>query len=56
MYGSIPLGSGLAGLLGESLGTRPAATALGALLLVCSLLPMLTRPIRTLTTVIQVNT
>lgn len=55
MYGSIPLGSALAGVLGESLGTRPAA-ATGALLLACSLLPMLTRPIRTLTTVTQPTT
>lgn len=54
MYGSIPLGSGLAGVLGESLGTRPAA-ATGALLLASSLLPMLTRHIRTLTTVTQPN-
>lgn len=48
MYGSIPLGGALAGVLGESLGTRLAA-AVGAVLLACSILPMLTRPIRTLT-------
>ncbi|WP_172669741.1 MFS transporter [Arsenicicoccus sp. oral taxon 190] len=48
MYGSIPLGGALAGVLGESLGTR-RATAAGAVLLACSILPMLTRHIRTLT-------
>lgn len=47
MYGSIPLGGALAGVLGQSLGTR-YATAVGALLLACSILPMLTRHIRTL--------
>lgn len=50
MYGSIPLGGALAGVLGESLGTR-AATATGAILLACSILPMLSRHIRRLTTV-----
>lgn len=49
MYGSIPLGGILAGLFGEWLGTRSAAAA-GALLLACSILPMLTRAIRSLTT------
>lgn len=54
MYGSIPLGGILAGVLGEWLGTR-SGTAAGALLLACSILPMLTRAIRTLTTPAQSN-
>lgn len=48
MYGSIPLGGILAGLLGEALGAR-TATTIGALLLAASITPMLTRHIRTLT-------
>ncbi len=47
MYGSIPLGSLLAGVVGEGLGTR-AAVVVGAVGLVISILPMATRPIRTL--------
>ena len=49
MYGSIPVGAALAGVLGEGLGTR-AAIALGALGLAFSALPMLTRRIRALPT------
>lgn len=49
MYGVIPLGGALAGVLGEELGTREA-TAVGALLMTCSVIPMLTRHIRRLTT------
>lgn len=48
MYGSIPIGGVLAGLLGEALGTR-LATVAGAGLLACSILPMLTPHIRGLT-------
>lgn len=55
MYGSIPLGGILAGVLGEWLGTRGAA-ATGALLLAESIAPMLTRAIRTLTTPAQSTT
>lgn len=55
MYGSIPLGGILAGVLGEWLGTR-SATAAGALMLACSILPILTRAIRTLTTPAQSTT
>ena len=49
MYGSIPIGTALAGGLGEALGTR-AAVALGALGLGLSALPMFARRIRALPT------
>lgn len=45
MYGSIPLGSLLAGVAGELLGTRAAVLA-GAVGLLFSMLPMTSRPIR----------
>lgn len=48
MYGSIPIGGVLAGVLGEALGARPAAI-IGALLMCLSVTPMLPRSIRTLT-------
>lgn len=47
MYGSIPLGSALAGLIGEALGTR-TGVILGAVGLAISALPMMTRQVRTL--------
>lgn len=45
MYGSIPLGSALAGLVGETLGTR-SGVFLGAVGLAFSALPMLTSRVR----------
>ena len=48
MYGSIPIGGVLAGVLGEAVGARPAAI-IGALLMCLSVTPMLPRSIRTLT-------
>ena len=47
MYGSIPIGSALAGVIGELVGTR-AGALVGAGGLALSALPMLTRRIRTL--------
>ncbi len=47
MYGSIPIGSALAGVVGVLAGTR-AAVLVGAVGLALSALPMLTRRIRTL--------
>ena len=44
MYGSTPLGSAIAGILGQHYGTR-AATLAGALGMLCSMLPMLTRTV-----------
>lgn len=44
MYGSIPIGSALAGFLGQTLGTR-LATAIGAILLIVSIIPMVSRRI-----------
>lgn len=44
MYGSIPVGSALAGVLGQHWGTR-AATLAGACLMLASALPMLSRRI-----------
>ncbi|MCM0622859.1 MFS transporter [Nocardioides bruguierae] len=44
MYGAIPLGAASAGLLGEILGTRTAAT-IGAAILALSMLPMITRSV-----------
>ena len=49
IYGVIPLGSVLGGVLGEGLGSR-AAVALGAAGMAGSILPMLTRRIRRLRT------
>jgi len=49
MYGSIPIGSALAGVIGSTLGPR-AGVAVGALGLLVSILPMLTRPVLTLHT------
>jgi MFS family permease len=49
MYGSIPIGAALAGVLGETLGTQ-TAVALGTLGLALSALPMLRRRIRALPT------
>lgn len=42
MYGAIPLGSAIAGLLGQHVGTR-AATLVGAIGMLCSIVPMLSR-------------
>ena len=47
MYGSIPVGSALGGLLGETLGSR-AGVAVGTIGMVLSALPMLNRGVRTL--------
>ncbi|MDD9371720.1 MAG: MFS transporter [Acidimicrobiales bacterium] len=47
MYGSIPIGAALAGLIGETLGTR-AGVLVGATGLAISALPMMTRRIRAL--------
>jgi MFS family permease len=47
MYGSIPIGSALAGVIGELAGTR-AGVAIGTVGLALSALPMLTRRILTL--------
>jgi MFS family permease len=47
MYGSIPIGSALAGILGEALGSR-AGVAIGTVGLTISALPMLARSIRQL--------
>lgn len=47
MYGSIPLGSAIAGILGQHFGTR-TATLVGAIGMLCSMLPMLSRSIRNL--------
>jgi MFS family permease len=47
MYGSIPAGSALGGLLGETLGSR-TGVAVGAIGLALSALPMLNRAVRTL--------
>lgn len=44
MYGSIPVGSALAGLLGQHYGTR-AAVLVGAIGMLCSMLPMLSRKV-----------
>ncbi|MFZ2626054.1 MAG: MFS transporter [Propionibacterium sp.] len=44
MYGSIPIGSALAGLLGQHYGTRTAVLA-GAIGMLCSTLPMLSRKV-----------
>ena len=49
MYGSIPIGAALAGILGAALGTR-TGVLIGAAGLALSALPMLTRRIRTLRT------
>lgn len=47
MYGSIPLGAALAGLAGETLGTRQGVIV-GAIGLAMSALPMMTRTMRSL--------
>lgn len=47
MYGSIPIGSALAGVVGQLAGTR-AAVLIGAVGLALSALPMFTRRIRAL--------
>jgi MFS family permease len=47
MYGSIPIGSALAGVVGELAGTRPGVLV-GAAGMAVSALPMFTRRIRTL--------
>ena len=47
MYGSIPIGSALAGVLGATVGTR-AAAACGTIGLALSAIPMLARRIRQL--------
>ena len=47
MYGSIPIDSVLAGVVGETAGTR-VGVAVGAAGLALSALPMLARPIRSL--------
>ena len=47
MYGSIPLGSATAGVLGATFGSR-AGVAIGTIGLAASALPMLTRAVRTL--------
>ena len=47
MYGSIPIGSALAGVIGEAAGTR-AGVAMGAAGLALSSLPMFARRIRSL--------
>ena len=47
MYGSIPIGSALAGVVGELAGTR-TGVLVGAVGLALSALPMFTRRIRTL--------
>ena len=47
MYGSIPIGSALAGVLGATAGTR-AGAALGTIGLALSAVPMLARRIRQL--------
>lgn len=47
MYGSIPLGAALAGLAGETLGTR-LGVVVGAIGLAMSALPMMTRTMRSL--------
>jgi MFS family permease len=47
MYGSIPLGSALGGVLGQTYGSR-TGVALGAIGLACSALPMLARTVRSL--------
>ena len=49
MYGSIPIGSALAGVIGSTLGPR-SGVAVGAFGLLVSILPMLTRPVLTLRT------
>jgi hypothetical protein len=48
MYGSIPIGSALAGVIGEAAGTQ-AGVATGAAGMALSALPMLARRIRTIT-------
>jgi hypothetical protein len=47
MFGSIPLGSALGGIVGETLGSR-TGVALGTLGLALSAVPMFARSIRTL--------
>ena len=47
MYGSIPIGAALAGVIGESAGTR-VGVAVGAVGLALSALPMFARRIRSL--------
>jgi hypothetical protein len=47
MYGSIPLGSALGGVIGETLGSR-AGVAIGTVGLAISALPMLMGSVRTL--------
>ena len=47
MYGSIPIGSALGGVFGETLGSR-AGVAIGTVGLAISALPMLSRTVRTL--------
>jgi hypothetical protein len=47
MYGSIPVGSALGGVVGETLGSR-AGVAIGTVGLAISALPMFTRTVRTL--------
>jgi MFS family permease len=47
MYGSIPLGSAMGGVLGVTFGSR-AGVAMGAIGLAASALPMLTRAVRSL--------
>lgn len=44
MYGAIPMGSALAGALGQHCGTRTAAF-IGAIGMLCSILPMLSRKV-----------
>lgn len=55
MYGSIPLGSSLGGLVGEAFGGR-TGVALGAGVMAVSALPMLARPIRTLRSPVEART
>ncbi|MBM6404450.1 MFS transporter [Phycicoccus sp. CSK15P-2] len=47
MYGSIPIGAALAGIVGETLGTR-SGVVLGGLGIVVSALPMMTSAVRSL--------